>query len=91
MRDAIMIRVTAEEYSRWFTEHSAAREARSEYGITDGPLYRDEQDPTTVLVHMNVEDLERAKRWFSDERFKAGVARAGTVQRDIYFATPASR
>ena len=91
MRDAIMIRVSAEDYSRWFTEHSAAREARLEYGISDGPLYRDEQDPSAVLVQMNVDDLERAKRWFLDDRFKAGVARAGDVQRDVYLTTPASR
>jgi hypothetical protein len=64
------------------------RAARSEYGMTDGPVYRDVGDPGSVLVHLNCEDLERAKKWFADDRFKQAVVRAGKVQRHVYFAQP---
>lgn len=82
-----MIRVTAEDFTTWFAEHNGCREARQEYGITDGPVYRDEQDPGTVLLHLDVESFERAKGWFQDERFKVAASRAGNVQRDVYFAS----
>ncbi len=82
----IVVRVTPEDYDRWFAEHDGARETRLEFGITDGPLYRDVSDPTTVLVHLDVEDLNRAQAWFVDDRFKAGVERAGRVAREIYIA-----
>jgi hypothetical protein len=88
MKAAIMIRVTPENYAQWIQEHDGCREARSEYGMTDGPVYRDSADPTSVLVQLDCEDLERAKQWFGDERFKLGVKRAGNVKRAVYFAQP---
>lgn len=88
MKNVIMIRVTPEDYDRWFAEHDGpgATEARLEYGITNGPFYRDDSDPNTVLVHLNVEDIDRATGWFRDARFKAAAQRAGRVAREIYFA-----
>lgn len=82
----ILVRVTPEDYERWYAEHSGGSEARLEYGISDGPLYRDVDDPRTVLVHLDVQDLDRAKQWFVDDRFKAGVERAGPVAREFYVA-----
>lgn len=86
MQEAIMIRVTPEDFDVWIAEHDGQREARSEYGITDGPVYRDSDDPNTVLIHLDVEDAERARGWFQDDRFKAAVGRAGKVSREVYFA-----
>ena len=86
MSHSIMIRVTAEDFDRWIAEHNGAVVARAEYGISDGPTYRDESQPDTVLLQLDVEDLERAKGWFQDERFRAAVARAGSVKREIFFA-----
>ncbi len=88
MPAAIMIRVTPENYDQWIKEHDGCRTARSEYGMTDGPVYKDVGDSKSVLVTMECEDLERAKGWFADERFKAAVVRAGKVSRQVYFAQP---
>jgi len=86
MRSAIMIRVTPENYDQWITEHNGCETARRDYGMTDGPVYRDLADPKSVLVQLDCEDLERAKQWFSDPRFRAAVERAGKVSRLVYFA-----
>ena len=86
MKDIIMIRVTPDDFDRWFAEHDGAKEARLEYGITDGPLYRDVSDPNTLLVHLDVEDMDRARGWFRDQRLKAGVQRAGRFAREMYVA-----
>jgi hypothetical protein len=83
-----MIRVTPENYEQWIKEHNGCEVARREYGMTDGPVYRDTTDPRSVLVHLDCEDLERAKGWFADERFKSAVQRAGKVSRSVYFAQP---
>lgn len=88
MQTAIMIRVTPEDYETWIKEHDGCCEARKEYGMTDGPVYRDVKDPNTVLIQLNCEDMEKARGWFTDERFKAAVARAGNVTRHVYFAKP---
>lgn len=87
MQQSILIRVVPENFSQWRNAHDECRVARLDYGMTDGPVYRDETDPNTVLVHLNVENMDKAMGWFKDERFKAGVQRAGKVSREFMFAT----
>lgn len=87
MKQAIMIRVEPENFDQWRAAHDGCREARNDYGMSDGPVYRDETDPKTVLVTLEVEDMERAMGWFKDERFKAGVVQAGKVSRELWMAS----
>lgn len=87
MKQAILIRVQPENFEQWRTAHDECRNARSEYGMSDGPFYYDEKNSNEVLVHLNVEEMEKAMGWFRDPRFKAAVERAGTVSRQIWFAT----
>ncbi len=84
MKQAILIRVVPENFIQWRTAHDECRQARLEYGMTDGPVYRDETNPETVLVHLDVENMDKATGWFKDERFKAAVERAGNVSREIW-------
>jgi hypothetical protein len=80
----IMIRIMPENYDAWLAAHNAGEQARLEYGITEGPLYRDVKNPNVALVTFHVEDAERAQRWFQDERFKAAMKRCGKVEREFY-------
>ncbi len=86
MAQAIMIRVQPENFDVWRAQHDGQEEARKDYGMTDGPVYRDEIDPNTVLVHLNIEDADRAKQWFQSDAFKGAAQRAGNVSRDVWFA-----
>ena len=86
MQQAIIIRVTPEDYDTWFKEHSGQEEARLEYGITDGTFYRDDADPNVALVHLNVESLDRAMGWFKFRSVPGGEqtrqqGRAGALGR----------
>jgi hypothetical protein len=83
----IMIRVTPTDYDRWIAEHDGAKDHRLEYGLTDGPVYRDMSEPDTVLIQLETDDIDRARGWFADPRFKEGAMRAGKVQREIIFGT----
>ena len=84
MNKIIMIRIMPEDYDAWLAAHNAGEEARREYGITEGPLYRDVENPSVALVTFHVEDVERALGWFQDERFKAAMTRCGKVEREFY-------
>lgn len=81
----IMIRVTPADYDRWIAEHNGAKSDRLEYGLTDGPVYKDIDEPGTVLIQLETDDIDRARGWFADQRFKDGVVRAGKVKREIIF------
>ncbi len=87
MKQAILIRVIPENFNQWRTSHDECRQARLEYGMTDGPVYRDENNPDIVMVHLDVEDMERAKGWFKDDRFREGMQRAGNVSREIWMSS----
>jgi hypothetical protein len=41
----IMIRVEAEDYDAWLKTHYDHVEDRHSYGMTDGPVYRDIDNP----------------------------------------------
>ncbi len=84
MQQAILIRVTPENYEVWRKEHDGQSEARGAFGMTDGPVYRDESDPNVTLVQLNVENMERAMEWFQSDAFKQAAQRAGKVQRELW-------
>jgi len=46
----LMIRVTPENYDAWLPAHMAGEEARLEYGITEGPFYREVKNPHVALL-----------------------------------------
>ena len=87
----IMIRVEAEDYAAWLKTHYDHVEDRRGYGMTDGPVYRDIDNPNAALFHIYVEDLDRAMQWFSTETFKEATKRATVVGRDFYLAEKQQR
>ena len=91
MAKAIMIRVQPESFDVWRNEHDGQREARSAYGMSDGPVYRDETDPEAVLVTLFVENIDRAREWFASDAFKGAAQRSGRVSREIWFAEQPSQ
>jgi antibiotic biosynthesis monooxygenase (ABM) superfamily enzyme len=86
MNQAIMIRVIAEDYERWLAAHQAKEEARKEYGIHEGPMYRDAANPNAAQVTLLHDDLDKAMKWFQSDAFKEGVREAGNVQREIWLS-----
>jgi hypothetical protein len=86
MSKVIMIRIMPENYDAWLAAHQVGEAARLEYGIKEGPLYRDVKDRDVALVTFFIEDVERAMGWFQDERFKSATKGIGRVEREFYVA-----
>jgi len=82
----LMTRVEVEDFDTWLQVHRSNAERRRDYGMTDGPIYRDIDDPSAVLVHIHVEDLDRALLWFGSAAFKEASAKSTAVGRDFYLA-----
>ena len=47
--------------------------------MTDGPVYRDIDNPNAALFHIHVENLDRAMQWFRTDTFKEATKRATVV------------
>ena len=80
----IMVRIEAEDYDAWLKTHYDHVDDRRSYGMTDGPVYRD--NPNAALFHIHVEDLDRAMQWFRTDTFRAATQRATVQRRDFYLA-----
>ena len=82
----MMARVEVEDFGTWLGNHRSQAEQRRGYGMTDGPIYRDVQDPNAAFVHIHVEDLARARQWFRTDEFMQATRRAGVIRREFYLA-----
>ena len=82
----IMIRINTEDYDAWLKVHYEHVKDRQAYGITDGPVYRDVDDPNAALFHIMVDSLPRGLEWFGTETFRNATQRARVTGREFYMA-----
>ena len=87
----MMARVEAEDLETWLRSHRSQAEQRRVYGMTDGPIYRDVDDPNAAFVRIHVEDLARAGQWFQTKEFAKATSRAGVIRREFYLADKQER
>ncbi len=59
---------------------------RRGYGMADGPIYRDVDDPNAAFVHIHVKDLARAGQWLQTNEFMEATRQAGVIRREFYLA-----
>ena len=80
----MMARVEVEDFDRWLTNHRSQSGRRAGYGMTDGPVYRDVDDPNAAFVHLHVVDLVQARQWFLTEEFARATRDAGVLRREFF-------
>lgn len=84
----IMIRIQTDDFEAWKEQHYLHAANRARYGITDGPAYRDLQDPGAALFHISVQDMDTAMGWFRSDTFKEATKLAKVTGRSFYLAHP---
>src|SRR5207342_1040729 len=84
----IMIRIQTDDFEAWKEQHYLYAANRARYGITDGPAYRDLQDPGAALFHISVQDMDTAMGWFRSDTFKEATKLAKVTGRSFYPAHP---
>ena len=84
----IMIRIQTDDFEAWKEQHYLHAASRARYGITDGPAYRDLQDPGAALFHISVQDMDTAMGWFRSDTFKEATKLAKVTGRSFYLAHP---
>ena len=84
----LMARVETEDFQTWLVNHRSQSAARAAYGMEDGPIYRDIEDPDAAFVQIHTKDLARAREWFLTEEFARSTEKAGVVHRDFFTVDP---
>ena len=87
----IMIRIETDDFEAWKEQHYLHAGNRARYGITDGPAYRDLENPNAALFHIKVEDLDTAMQWFASDTFIEATRLARVTGRSFYLAQPQAR
>ena len=87
----IMIRIETDDFEAWKEQHYLHAANRARYGITDGPAYRDLDNPNAALFHITVEDLGTAMQWFASDTFIQATRLARVTGRNFYLAQPQAR
>ncbi len=82
-----MARVEVVDFDTWLRVHRANAENRRSFGIIDGPIYRDIDEPNAALVHTSTDDPARAAQWLQTEVFKESTRASGTLGRTFYVVT----
>jgi hypothetical protein len=82
-----MVRVEVADFDPWLRVHRANAEKRRSFGIVDGPIYRDIDEPNAVLVHTSTNDPARAAEWFQTAAFKESTNVSGVLRRTFYTVT----
>jgi hypothetical protein len=80
----MLARVEVEDFQTWLVNHRSQSRARAGYGMVDGPIYRDIDDPDAAFVQIHVEDLARAQEWFRSEEFARSTEKAGVLRREFF-------
>ena len=81
-----MIRIEMDDYDRWLAAHYDHVADRKAYGMEDGPVYRDIDNPNAALFHIRTHDVERAMQWFRSDTFREATRRATVRGREFYVA-----
>lgn len=82
----LMARVEVGDFGAWLQTHLKHVDDRRAFGMTDGPIYRDINDPNAIFVHTVVEDLSRAQQWFRSDAFKEATRASTAIRREFYLA-----
>jgi len=80
----MMARVEVEDFETWLSNHRSQSGKRADYGMKDGPIYRDIDDANAAFVHLHVQDLAKAREWFQTEEFARSTRSAGVVRREFF-------
>jgi hypothetical protein len=75
----MFVKHTVTDYATWRRGYDAFDPSRSKLGARGHEVYRDVEDPNTVTVWQDFDDVEAAKRFAGSTELKTAMKGAGVV------------
>ncbi len=86
MANYMIVRANVRNYSEWKTGYDAHESSRAAAGLTEKHLLQDADDPNTVMLIYEAEDLKRAEEFSKSDDLREAMQKAGVLGKpDIYF------
>ncbi len=73
----LMFRGKVKDYEKWKTVFDGLAPIRKEYGAKGGYLYRIADNPNEVVVLIEWESIEKARKYFQSEYIKKAFKQGG--------------
>ncbi len=72
----VIVRLRVEDFDRWHAEYERMHPVRERHGERGRTLFRDLEDPNTVVGVFRWDSIERARGYFASAELSASVDRA---------------
>jgi quinol monooxygenase YgiN len=82
----MITRASVQGFSEWKTAYDAHEPSRAAAGLTERHLLQDADNPNTVTLIFEAEDLKRAEEFSNSDDLREAMQKAGVVGKpDTYF------
>ncbi len=75
----LMFRGKVKDYEKWKPVFDELRPKRKEYGAKGGYLYRNADNPNELVVFMEWESVEKARKWAYSEHVTRALEIGGVI------------
>jgi quinol monooxygenase YgiN len=75
----LFVRHKVKDYANWKREYDAFDATRKNYGVRSESVYRDTDDPSTVIVTHTFKDTSKAKAFANSKDLKSAMEKAGVA------------
>jgi len=86
MSNYMIARARVRDYSEWKTGYDAHEPSRAAAGLTEKHVLQDADDPNTVTLIFEAEDLKRAEEFSKSDDLREAMQKTGVLGKpDMYF------
>ena len=67
------------DFNAWRTGYDAREKNRLSAGITNGRVFRSQNDPNDVVILQDVADVAKARTWLGSPEMKTAMEKSGVL------------
>jgi hypothetical protein len=75
----LTIHLKVKDYSSWRAGYDGREKSRLSAGITNGKVFRSDQDPNDLVIVQDVADVAKARAWLGSDEMKATMQKNGVI------------
>jgi len=75
----LTIHLKVKDFNAWRTGYDAREKSRVTSGITNGRVFRNQNDPNDVVILQDVADVSKARTWLGSPEMKTAMEKGGVL------------
>ena len=75
----LTIHLKVKDFNAWQTSYSGNEKNCTSAGITNGRVFRSQNDPNDVVILQDVADVAKARTWLGSTEMKTAMEKSGVL------------